>query len=157
MPENNKFNFKEQLAWSNKQESLFLDIYKKLKKIKLMKAEDRRWDFETSKGIKIELKTDTYDADKTQNFFMERYSDLYKKTPGGLWRSVQDDVDVWLYWFPKNKVFYEFQDLPKCIKVLDKIVEEQYIVRVLNQGWTTGGYKVPRDLLHKFWKKYEYK
>lgn len=151
---NNKFDFKEMLQWSNEQEQQFMKTYKKHK---LIPSTDRKWDFTTPRGLKVELKSDTYDADKTGNFFLERYSDMYKKTPGGIWRSAQDGVDIFIYHFVSNNVYYEFRDLPDLVKVLDKLTEKMYVVGVRNKAWITGGYKIPRDLLCNYFTRVKYK
>lgn len=135
------FDFKEQLEWSHGKESEFIDLYLGPK---LVKSTNRKWDFDTPDGKKIELKTDTYDIAKTPNFFMERYSDITKKSPGGPWRAAEDGVDRWIYWFPSGNVYYEFTDLPELIKVLDEVTEKYFMFSIRNKAWTTGGYKVPR-------------
>lgn len=148
------FDFKKQLAYSHAQEAAFLNLYQGES---LTLSLDRKWDYITENGLKMELKTDTYDTVKTPNFFMERYSDISKKSPGGPWRSLEHGVDLFVYWFPSNKVYYEFQDLAELVKVLDVLTDKQYMMSVRNKGWLTGGYKVLRESLQDLYKKVEYK
>lgn len=147
------FKFKEMLAYGQEQERKFIKIYKTHK---LALSEDRRWDYLTPRGLKVELKSDTYDYTKTDNFFMEKYSDMAKKSPGGPWRAAEDGVDIWIYWFPKNKVYYEFRNLDELIKVLNEMTEKMYVIGIKNQAWITGGFKVPRDMLHKYYRRVTY-
>lgn len=154
LPGRKTFDFKEQLAISDVRESEFIELYKGPK---LTKSIDRKWDFDRKDGLKIELKTDTYDMSKTQNFFMERFSDIKRQSPGGPWRALEDGVDHWIYWFPSGKVYFEFKDLEDLVKVLDEVTEKHYMLNVPNKGWTTGGYKVPRDLLSKLYRKVGHK
>lgn len=154
MTEKNKiWDFKTQLSQAEKHELEFVKIYKKHK---LTKSTDRRWDFNTPRGLKVELKCDTYDVTKTPYFFAERYSDMYKKTPGGIWQSQTHDVDIFIYWFVNSRVYYEFRDLTKLIQVLNKMTEKMYVVGVRNKGYITGGFKLPRDLLHQYYTRVTY-
>lgn len=146
------FDFKKQLAYGNKKELEFIEIYPK----QLVIADSRKYDFDLKNGKTLELKSDNYDADKTTNFFMERYSDMYKKTPGGIWRAAEDDIDIFIYWFPKNKLYFEFTKLKNLAKVLDKITDGMYVQTVRNASWITAGYKVPRDLLLNHYKRVTY-
>jgi hypothetical protein len=155
MTTDNRFDFHSMLAWSNEQEKHFAEnIYKKHK---LLPPEDRTHDFLTPRGLKVELKSDTYDMNKSGNFFMEKYSNMYKKTPGGIWRAEADGIDIFIYHFVNNKVYYEFRDLKKVVKFLTKLTDNDYMVSIPNKGYYTGGYKVPRDLLADYYTRVTYK
>ena len=153
MADDKTWDFKTQLNQAEKHELEFTKIYKKHK---LTKSADRRWDFNTPRGLRVELKCDTYDATKTPYFFLERYSDMYKKSPGGIWQSVGHDVDIFIYWFVNSGVYYEFRNLQDLIKVLEKLTENLYMIGIRNRGYITGGYKLTRDLLHPYFTRVTY-
>jgi hypothetical protein len=115
---------------------------------KLLRVEGhRKWDFDCTDGYAYELKTDTYSMHKSQNFFMERWSVLDKKKPGGPWQALENGADIFIYCFINNKTYFEFKDLPALVDRLDLLTEKQGLVYIPNKGWTTAGYKVKRDSL----------
>ena len=100
-----KFDFNTQLSTGNIGEDHFKQLYSNLNPVK---SEDLKYDFKLSNGSTVELKTDTYDMEDTPNFFMEYYSDMKKLKIGGPWRARQDSVDIFIYYFLKNKTFFWF-------------------------------------------------
>jgi hypothetical protein len=148
------FKFKEQLEYGLKAQQDFFDIYHK----PLIAATTRAYDFKVvSSGKKLELKTDDWDHDETENFFFERYSVWEKESPGGPWQSRKKRVDLFVYYFARNQVYYEFSDLKLLCKVLERIVrkEKLRLVLIKNQGYYTAGYKIRRDLLQDLYTIYE--
>lgn len=94
----------------------------------------------------IELKTDSYDPTKTENFFMERWS--YKDQDGGPWQSLRKGITYFIYFFPKSMQFHCFE-VKALVKALDKLCEGQFILNIYNKTHVTQGYKVKRvDLEH---------
>jgi hypothetical protein len=139
------FDFDEQLNVGNDGESVFAKHYARLKPVK---STDRKIDFILGDGRSVELKTDTYDMEKTPNFFMEIFGDIDAEKIGGPWRAMQDGVDLFVYFFPKNKTFFWFKTVALCRK-LDELVAQQNLTpkEIRNKGWSARGYVVPRNLL----------
>lgn len=137
-----KFDFNKQLKIGAKGEEDFVLSYPTV----ITPFSGHAYDFDcVDTGAKIELKTDTYDMDKTVNFFIERYSDYNKKSPGGPWQSLDKGVSVFCYYFKKNGVWFQFNSLKKLVNRLNKITEGKGLVFIQNRGWTTAGYKIRRE------------
>lgn len=132
-----KFSFREQLTVGARGEELFLESYGgKL-------SEDLRWDIAVEGVGTVELKTDMHNS---PNFFIEYYSDKDAKTPGGPWKSRDNNVNYFVYHFLEHKTFYWFrpEDLIRFMK--NKKYNE---ILIPNFGWTTLGYAVPIiDIAH---------
>lgn len=144
------FTFKDQLVVGDRGEELFQQYYP----TKLELYPGREYDFTcTETGKTVELKTDTYSLFKTENFFMERYSDIDKKEdkPGGPWRALKDNVNLFCYMFVRENVYFEFDITQKLIDRLDEYTERKGLVYIKNRGWITGGYKVPRKIVEEFY------
>jgi len=149
------FSFKTQLEVGDRAEQLFLEYYPK--KLKIYPG--REWDFtEVYSKKSVELKTDTYNMDKTDNFFMERYSDMHRETPGGPWRAKQDDVDIFCYYFSRHNTWFQFNNIPKLVRKIDKIILQQKLrpIYIKNQGWITSGYKINRSELDELYDIYQF-
>lgn len=148
-----QFTFKDQLIVGDRGEELFLERYPK----KLEIYPGREYDFIIKKtGEKVELKTDTYNINKTDNFFFERYSDVSRKTNGGPWRAEVDKVDIFCYYFIRHNIWFQFTELDKLIRYLNEIVNESKLIYVKNKGYCTAGYKVNRKELEKFYDIYSW-
>lgn len=145
------FDFKEQLKIGNRGENLFLDLYPSWELVKENHADFRC----TDTGDLIELKTDTYGHDKTPNFFIERYSNYQRKTPGSIWQAHKNGASRFYYYFINSNVYYEFLDIKKVIDRVEKLCENQGYVLIPNKGWTTAGWKVSREALDELWEYYE--
>lgn len=148
------FSWKEQLAYGLQAQQDFHEIYHK----PLTAASTFAYDFKVvSTGEKLELKTDDWDHEETPNFFFERFSVWEKQSPGGPWQSRRKRVDVFVYYFARNGIYYEFRDIKKLCKVLDRIIRQEKLGMILikNQGYRTGGYKIRRDLLEELYEVYE--
>jgi hypothetical protein len=147
------FDFKEQLGVGQRGEDIVKDVYPR----KLAVYEGREYDFVVEDtGEKVEIKTDTYDMAKTPNFFMERYSDNYRRTPGGLWRASQDSVDIFIYLFPKNFTYFEFMVTRELIDKLNKLTAKVPLCYIKNRSWHTSGYKVHRDSMSEYYNEVRY-
>lgn len=150
---NKVFDFQIQLKLGNRAEELFLEHYP----TKIEIYPERAYDFTCTKtGAKIELKTDTYNIDKTSNFFMERYSDVHKKTIGGPWRAKRDKVDIFCYYFVRHNIWFQFNNIPALISRLDELTDGKGLVYIKNKGWITGGYKVKREDLEDLYDIWEF-
>lgn len=136
------YGFKQQLAKGEIGEIIFLAAHQD----DLVKLDGFKGDFALADGTKLELKTDMYDMERTPNFFVERYSDAAKKSPGGPWQAAAHGCTHFVYFYPKNLTYFTF-DVAKLVGALEKlepILEEKLIK---NTSHTTMGYLVPRDLV----------
>lgn len=139
-----KWDMKVQLEVGDRGEQLFMEKYPG--KIELFPG--REYDFTClDTGAKIELKTDTYNMTKSNNFFMERFSDVHKETPGGPWRAERDNIDIFVYYFVRHNTWFQFTDLPQLVERLNLLTTKNGLVYIKNKGWVTGGYKINRDKL----------
>lgn len=144
------FNFNDQKRIGDVGESDFIKVYQKLKPKKSEK--DFRIDFTLNNGKTVELKTDSYDMEKTPNFFMEQMTISGNKTNlGGPWRSKDHKVDYFVYYFLNNKVFFWFEPIVLC-EFLDKFIGEFKVkpVSIPNKDSRGGyyeavGFKIPRE------------
>jgi hypothetical protein len=139
------FGWKTQFDKGMDGETLFQSIYTGQS---LTKSETREYDFDREDGKRVELKTDSYDIDKTKNFFIERWSVFEKKKPGSVWQSI-DKADVFIYFFSKNKVWFEFPDIVALVAAVEDYVAEHEVplVFVQNKGYNGAGYRIPRNVL----------
>lgn len=144
------FNFKDQLRIGDIGESDFIKIYEKLEPVKSIK--DRKIDFTLNNGKTIELKTDSYPMEKTENFFMEKNTILPDKREilGGPWRSFDHKIDYFVYYYMSDKVFFWFEPKSLC-KFLDKYIKKNSIkpIAIPNRDgkgntFRSYGYKIPR-------------
>lgn len=153
MSADKRWDFKEQLQLGDRGEQLFLERYPR----KLEIFPGREYDFTVkSSREKLELKTDSYNMDKSDNFFFERFSDVARETPGGPWRAAKDSVDIFCYYFVRHNLWFEFRDLPALTKKLDEMTKKQGLVYIKNRGWTTAGYKVNRESLSEFYSVWQF-
>lgn len=137
------FIFAHSLEQGKAGETAFLNKFKD----KLVRLDGFKADFMFG-DKKVELKTDYYDSTKTQNFFIERWSDKKNKKAGGPWQAANNKSDYYCYFFIKNDLLYSF-DTKKLVDALEELIlfgnyEE---TEILNTEWITTGYKIPRKLL----------
>lgn len=136
-------NFADSLKEGQNGEELFLN----LNLDKLNQADGLKFDFTLKDSNRtVELKSDSYDCEKTENFFMERYSDFARKTNGGVWQSAENNVNYYVYFFVKNKHAFVFK-VKNLVAKLNKICDEKDLVFIQNKTWVTAGYKINRKLL----------
>jgi hypothetical protein len=114
----------------------------------------RNWDLESSCGLRVELKTDSYPMAKTENFFMERWSVQEKDKPGGPWQAMEKGANTFLYYFSSDDTYFECRDIPALVEALNGLTNKLKPVIVKNVAWTTVGYKVPRHLLEEHFEEY---
>lgn len=138
-------HFGSSLAKGKRGEDLLSELWPELQRL-----DGRKGDF-TWNGIKVELKTDSYDMAKTKNFFLEVWSDVDKGKPGGPWQALQHGAELFCYFYSNNLTMYIF-DTQALVYYLDGLPKDYYqSVKVPNRTWTTVGYKVPReDLKHLY-------
>jgi len=111
---------------------------------------DHSTDFIRPDGLRVEVKTDWYALDKTEFFFMERWSDVDKEKPGGPWQSFGKS-DIFVYLFIRDGVYFEFPDMPALLDRLEELTATLKLIRIPNRGYAGGGYKVAiKDLTDLF-------
>jgi hypothetical protein len=139
------FSFKDQLAIGEDGERLFIECYPR----PLRKNHSRNSDLVCLvTGERIELKTDTYPVGETDNFFIERWSNLEEQKPGSLWQSRRK-ADVFIYYYSNDGLYWEFRNIKALIKRLEDLEKQGLLpVRTVpNKGWTTSGFLVKRRLI----------
>ena len=147
------WDFKVQLQCGERGEELFMERYPR----KLEIFPGREYDFTVkSSREKLELKTDTYNLEKSPNFFFERYSDVHRKTLGGPWRAYGDEVDIFCYYFVRHNIWFEFRNLQALVERLEVLTKNQGLVYIKNRGWVSAGFKVPRDSLSDLFSVWEF-
>ena len=130
-------------------ESLFLDYYKD----RIKQLDGLRNDFQfVGSGDYVELKSDYYDMNRTENFFMERWSDVERHKAGGPWQAATNGNTWYYYLFVKNGVMFQFQTLP-LLCALKKLEKEYKLIDIPNSRWLTQGYKIPRNRLKELYKQ----
>lgn len=113
--------------------------------INLTQTDGRSGDFVDADGHKWEVKSDSYDAKKTSNFFIERYSNVSKGTNGGPYQALEHGCKYFVYFFPLNKLAYVF-DTQDLVTQLEKVSLGKPI-EIHNTRHTTIGFKVLRASL----------
>jgi hypothetical protein len=141
------FDFRQQLRVGDNGEADFVKYYKNLAP---KKSTNRKIDFYLGDGTTVELKTDSYDMNKTANFFMELYSDMETGAIGGPWRALRDELDFFVYYFPRNQTFFWFTTGLLVARIDLLISQHKYTLRTIrNKDWSGQGYTIPRELLEE--------
>jgi len=151
------FHFDRQLTVGNDGEALFKQCYAHLNPIK---SQDFKIDFTLGNmatlsekailhvGNTIELKTDSYQMSKTNNFFIELYGNEKTKAAGGPFRSVLHNVDYFVYFFVKDMTFFWFRPSDLVAAVQTYIKKHRLVPkRIINKTWVGIGYLIPRASL----------
>ena len=140
------FGFKEQLQYGLAGERIFIDTYPEL----FTPYEGSNASDVLYKGvIPGEIKTDSYDMNKTPNFFMERYSVDFKRNSGGPWQALEKGSKFFIYHFEQQGLFFLFNDVSKLVERLEGLVNEHGlgVIKVPNKHYNTLGYKIRREWL----------
>lgn len=138
------FIFDESLKIGKTGEDIFNDINPHLQRENGLK-----FDFSYN-GKKIELKTEYYDINKTENFFIERFS--YDDVDGGPWQSLNNNVEYYIHFFVKNKTFFVFKT-EELVNYLNDL--ELNLIKIPNKNHITQGFKIKRKDLSHICKKYD--
>lgn len=137
------FSWKNQLRVGQDGEHLILNGYHS----PLVFSHNLNYDFTRLRdGAKIEVKTDTYSMEATENFFFERWGNEADKKPGGPWRSRKHRLDIFIYFFVRDGIYFEFTDIKLLCTVIDKYIKKHKLkpIPIKNRTYITVGYKVPR-------------
>lgn len=140
--------FHKSLKIGKDAETLWLNLMTtKHPEYKIKQTDGRNHDFiiESPFGsFTVELKSDSYDMEKTANVFMERYSNWDKRSPGGPWQAASKGIDLYTYWFVQNKIMLTFP-VNKLILALEAMqLDERKLIPIVNRGFITKGYKIER-------------
>lgn len=141
------FIFDNSLREGQKGEELFHKAFPD----RLEKLDGFKNDFILDGKYFIELKSDYYDINRTPNFFMERWGDKEKKSPGGPWQALLNGNHYYIYFFPKNGIYYSFTT-KELVDRLEKIIYDLPLIDIPNKTWITQGYKINRELLRDIFK-----
>lgn len=132
------FDFQKQLSIGKRGEELFLKRYPDL-----TPTDGRKGDFIGYSKRIIELKTDSYDMNKTPNFFMERFRDVDTEKPGGPWQALENNAYYFCYLFENQGYIYWFE--VKALVAYLESKEAKFQKRYIrNKGWAAMGYLVTR-------------
>lgn len=138
------FQFHKQLKTGDAGEQWLLQNYDR----PLRLYEGREFDFYDDLNRRVELKTETRSLEDSPNFFIERWSDISKKKPGGPWQSV-DKADVLVYLFLPSQTYFVFDSIPLLISEIEE--RKLTLKEIQNKGFTAGGFVVKRNsLAHLF-------
>jgi hypothetical protein len=99
-----------------------------------------------------ELKSDSYDMNKTPNFFIEIYSDVARKKFGGPRQALSHGSHYWAYFYTQNNTIFLF-NTKRLVKWLEQNEELYHIRSIENIRWTTTGILVNRSHLATLYKK----
>lgn len=100
----------------------------------------------TGTRTKIEVKSDSYNMDRTQNFFMEKYRSGNRS--GGVFQSIEHGCKYYAYIYVPNGELFIFD----CKQLADRLnilhdSKNLTLTSVGNGTYTTRGLKVHRDWL----------
>jgi hypothetical protein len=152
MPKRPTFSFQEQLEVGSRGEELFAENYPR----KLDIWPGRDGDFVVrSTGQKLELKSDTYNIEKTPYFFIERYSDFHKKSPGSIWQAQEHGCEIFCYYFVRHDTWFEFRDIPALIARVESIAPKGFVL-IKNKAWITAGWKILRTDLEDLYDEWSF-
>ena len=136
------FDFKTQLKAGKMGEMLYLQANPGTVNV----SGERKCDFVTVTGDTVEIKTDFYSMEQTPNFFIERWSDIEARKPGGPWQASTNNVDYFVYMHVPNLTYWTFSTTILVMR-LESVIKNLEPVNIQNKGWTTQGYRVPRALI----------
>jgi len=99
-------------------------------------------------GELVELKTDTYDHAKTDNFFIEYMGNVDTGKFGGPWKAQKDGCQWFVYYFSNPGIAYVFSTEEMLAEMNAYLLKHNpKPIEIRNSRWTTLGWKVPRSLL----------
>lgn len=173
MSEKNRIihNFNKSKEIGNIGEIQFLKKYPQFIHLSATKENKTESDFKGKIfGVKVEIKTDTFNPFKTPNFFIERFSSMEEKSPGGPWQALKKGASWFVYWFNQTPDVYYWIRINKTnIEKLNKYVASLPVEagkEIKNNGYTTFGYAINRNkileimngsFIEDFTNKVEYK
>lgn len=145
--------FHDSLKIGQAAEKEWLDLMEKNHPMyKIIRADGRKHDFTMHSPLgsfTIELKTDSYDMLATPNLFMERWSVFETLKPGGVWQAKEKNIDLYCYWYPKNKIMLTGSVNKLIIAIEGMKIPDKKLIPIFNRGFTTKGLKIERRALNE--------
>lgn len=135
-----RHNFKASLEKGKQGEIKLMKLWPELQR-----TDGRSGDYILPSGTKVEIKSDFYDHDATKNFFIETWSDVDKKKPGGPTQALLHGCKYFVYYFITHDIAYIFDTEDLAQQLLATDLGTPCIIQ--NKTWATVGYKVPRAAL----------
>jgi hypothetical protein len=143
------FKFKKQLRQGEIGEAIFYMAHQGT----LSKEDGRARDFSCAlTGAGVELKTDFYNMDATPFFFMERFSNREKQSPGGPYQAQANGTKWFVYFFISHLTYFRFET-EKLVERLEQVMPTCEAMEIKNDGYVTVGYKVPREALSDLYQQ----
>jgi len=146
-------SFQESLKKGQDAEALWMELMtQKYPMYQIERLDGRRHDFVMHSPLgsfTIELKSDSYDMAKTPNLFMERWSVWETKKPGGIWQAQSKDIDLYCYWYPKNKIMLTGDVNRLILNVEAMKIPDKKLIPIFNRGFITKGYKLERKSFYE--------
>jgi hypothetical protein len=146
---NRKFSFHKQLKKGEAGEDFFIKSYNELNP---HKSDIKEVDIFIDGNKTVELKSDSYDENDTENFFIELIGNTTNNKLGGPHLSQQNDVDWFVYHYVPNKTFYWF-DVKELCDFIDKNQNDFQTKEVKNYGWSSIGLLIPRNRITHLLKR----
>lgn len=144
-------SFKASLSVGQLGEALFFEAHEG----RLIRSDGRKGDFVCAlTGNKLELKTDSYPMAKTENFFIERYSNMETQTPGGPWQAQANSCPQFAYMYVSDLTCFQF-DTNRLIEEIERLAPDLDTREIPNKGWKSFGYLVPRELLKAIYYQFK--
>lgn len=115
----------------------------------LKKEDGKLRDFSYSiSGDGVELKSDYWPMKDTPNLFIERYSNVEKKSPGGPYQSLANGTRYFIYFYLYDLTYFVFDTAQLC-SFMDDNAHRFESKLVENLKYSTLGYRVPRaEVMH---------
>lgn len=142
------FNMREELKHGEKGE---LDIVRAYPRILVHRPDIEEYDIDSiPNGLTIEVKTEyRWSLKNTPNFFMEKFSDDINYKPGGPWRALNDNIDLYIQYFIQDGVLFIFKNIKGLVEELGRQGFGRKLVPVEQDHgrYNTLGYPVSRKSL----------
>lgn len=135
------FSFQKQFKKGVKGEDFFVECYKD---INARRGDGKIIDLLVNENDSVELKSDSYSMERTENFFIERYGNYQKLKDGSIWRSSLDKIRYFVYCYAPDKKFYWF-NVEDFKKYMDDNLHKFEQREIKNPGYTSLGFLVPRE------------
>ena len=135
------FSFSKQLKQGEAGEQFFIKCYHDLNP---RKSSAREVDIFINKNETVELKSDSYGENLTQNFFIELIGNTESGKLGGPHLSLKNGVNYFVYHYTPDKSFYWFRP-SDLVDYIDKNGHEFKRKEIKNVGWSSIGLLIPRD------------
>lgn len=137
------YDFQDQLKVGQKGENLLVNVTHGA----IAPLDGRTNDLKIVKtSLTIELKTDTFNMERTPNFFIERFSTDTGFEAGGPWQALEKGSDLFIYMFVVQGECFVFKT-KELVEALEPMIRNMKLTPVRNRAYNTLGYKIKRDTL----------